>query len=169
MNSSNLVLANLPETAEHPARVAAALGAPLHLMLVLLHLDVYSVMLEPELVVASAEQTARNEAKTVAGLQDLATRLPGLTEVAESAGILSNAVEEAVAHYYPLLLMIGLSPEHDLADHWLHNQVLSVLRAKQRPLLLPATAEAPMVFLTDRTATIDEFANALLTGLSPAS
>ena len=40
MNSSILVLANLPETAEHPARVAAALGTPLHLMLVLLHLDV---------------------------------------------------------------------------------------------------------------------------------
>ena len=95
--------------------------------------------------------------------------MPGLTEVAESAGILSNAVEEAVAHYYPLLLVIGLSPEHDLADHWLHNQVLPVLRAKQRRRRLPATAEAPMVFLTDRTTTIDEFANALLTGLSPAS
>ena len=82
-------------------------------MLVLLHLDVYPVMLETELVVASTEQTARNEAETVAELRDLATRLPGLTEVtevAESAGILGNAVEVAVAHYHPLLLVMGLSP-----------------------------------------------------------
>ena len=64
--------------------------------LVLLPLDVYPVMLEPELVAASAEPTARNEAETVADLRDLATRLPGLTEVAESADILGNAVEEAV-------------------------------------------------------------------------
>ena len=35
-------------------------------------------------------------------------------------------------------------------------------------LLLPATAEVPMVDLTDRTATIAEYANAVLTGLSPA-
>ena len=110
MNSSIVVLANLPKTAKHPARVAAALGDPLHLMLVLLPLDVYPVMLEPELVVASAEPTARNEAETVAELRDLATRLPGLTEVAESAGILGDAVEEAVTHYHPLLLVMGLSP-----------------------------------------------------------
>ena len=170
MNSSILVLANLPKTAEHPARVAASLGAPLHLKLVLLPLDVYPVMLEPELVAASAEPTARNEAETVADLRDLTTRLPGLTEVAESADILGNAVEEAVAHYHPLLLVIGLSTEHDLADHWLHNQVLPLLRATQQPRRrLPATAEAPMVDLTDRTATIAEYANAVLTGLSPAS
>lgn len=127
MNSSILVLANLPEMAEPPARVAASLGAPLHLKLVLLPLNVYPVMLEPELVAASAEPTARNEAETVADLRDLATRLPGLTEVAESVGILGDAVEGAVAHYHPLLLVRGLSPEHDLADHWLHNQALPVL------------------------------------------
>ena len=110
MNSFILVLASLPETAEHPARVAAALGAPLHLMLVLHPLDVCSVMLEPGLVAASTKQTARNEAETVAELRDLATHLPGLTEVAESAGILGDAVEEAVTHYHPLLLVMGLSP-----------------------------------------------------------
>ena len=136
MNSTILVLANFPEATEHTARVAAALGAPLHLPLVLLHLDVYPVMLEPELVAASAEQTARNEAETVAGLRALARRLPGLTQVAESAGILCDAVEAAVARYHPLLLVMGLSPEHDLLDHWLHNQVQPVLRATHRPLLL---------------------------------
>ena len=119
MSSSILVLANFPEAAEHTARVAAALAAPLHLPLVLLHLDVYPVMLEPEFVAASAEQTARNEAETLAGLRALAQRLPVPTEVAESAGILCDAVESAIERYHPLLLVMGLSPEHDLLDHWL--------------------------------------------------
>ncbi|MDB5236441.1 MAG: hypothetical protein JWR44_3434 [Hymenobacter sp.] len=136
MNSTVLVLANFPEAAEHTARVAAALAAPLHLPLVLLHLDVYPVMLEAELVAASAEQMARNEAETMTTLRALARRLPGSTQVAESAGILCDAVESAVEHYHPLLLVMGLSPEHDLLDHWLHNQVLPVLRATHRPLLL---------------------------------
>ena len=139
MNSSILVLANLPEMAEHPARVAASLGAPLHLKLVLLPLNVYPVMLEPELVAASAEPTARNEAETVADLRDLATRLPGLTEVAESVGILGDAVEGAVAHYHPLLLVRGLSPEHDLADH---SQPSTACAARARPRLWICTSTA---------------------------
>ena len=143
MNSSILVLASLPEAAEHTARAAAALTAPLHLPLVLLHLDVYPVMLEPELVAASAEQTARNEAETMAGLRALAHRLPGATQVAESAGILCNAVAEAVARYQPLLLVMGLSPGHDVLDHWLHNQVLPVLQATHQPLLLVPEKYSP--------------------------
>ena len=149
MNSSILVLANFPKAAEHTARVAAALAAPLQVPLVLLHLDVYPVMLEPELVAASAEQTARSEAETVAGLRALAHRLPGAAQVAESAGILCNAVAEAVARYQPLLLVMGLSPEHDMLDHWLHNQLLPVLRATHVPVLLvpegycPATPGPP--------------------------
>ena len=136
MSSSILVLANFPEAAEHTARAAAALAAPLHLPLVLLHLDVYPVMLVPELVAASAEQTQCNEAETMDDLRALAQRLPVPTEVAESAGILCDAVESAIERYHPLLLVIGLSPEHDLLDHWLHNQVLPVLQATNQPLLL---------------------------------
>ena len=143
MNSSVLVLANLPEAAEHTARVAAALAAPLHLPLVLLHLAVYPVMLEPELVAASAEQTARNEAETMAGLRALAHRLPGAAQVAASAGILCDAVAAAVARYQPLLLVMGLRPEHDMLDHWLHNQVLPVLRATRIPVLLVPEKYSP--------------------------
>lgn len=147
MNSSLLVLANLPGTAEHTAYVAAALAAPLHLPLVLLHLDVYPVMLEPELVAAAAEQTARNEAETMDGLKALARRLPGPTQVVESAGIMADAIEAAVHHHQPLLLVMGLSAEHDLLDHLLQNQVLPVLRGAHLPLLLvpktTAKARAP--------------------------
>jgi hypothetical protein len=130
MNTNSiLVLANFADAAEATARYAAALGAPLHLRLVMLHLEVYPVMLEPELVAASAEQTQRNEAETMAGLQALARRLPGHTEVLEAAGIMSEAVADAVRQQHPLLLALGLSHEQSLLDHLLVEQVLPVLRA----------------------------------------
>lgn len=150
MNSSVLVLANFPEAAEHTARVAAALAAPLHLPLVLLHLGVYPVMLEPELVAASAEQTQRNEAQTMAGLRALAHRLPGPTQVAEAAGVLCDAVDSAVMRYHPLLLAMGLSPEHDMLDQWLHNQMLPLLRATHRPLLLVPESDSPAALVPPR-------------------
>jgi nucleotide-binding universal stress UspA family protein len=137
MNTNSiLVLANFADAAEATARYAAALGAPLHLRLVMLHLEVYPVMLEPELVAASAEQTQRNEAETMAGLQALARRLPGHTEVLEAAGIMSEAVADAVRQQHPLLLALGLSHEQSLLDHLLVEQVLPVLRATHQPLLL---------------------------------
>ena len=136
MNESILVLANYADAAEATARYAAALGAPLHLRLAMLHLGEYPVMPEPELVAASAEQTQRNEAETMTGLHALARRLPGHTEVLEAAGIMSDCVAEAVRQQHPLLLALGLSHEHSLLDRLLLDQMLPVLRATHRPLLL---------------------------------
>ena len=144
MNDSILVLANFADAAEATARYAAALGTPLHLRLAMLHLEGYPVMLEPELVAASAEQTQHNEAETMAGLQALARRLPGRPEVLEAAGIMSDAVAQAVRQQHPLLLALGLSHEQGLLDHLLVDQVLPVLRATQRPLLL-VPRDAPCV------------------------
>lgn len=136
MNNTILVLSNFADAAEGTARYAAALGAPLHLHLALLHLEVYPVMLEPELVAASAEQTQRNEAETMAGLQALARRLPGQPEVLETAGFMADGVADTVRQQQPLLLALGLSHEQSLFDRLLVEQVLPVLRATQRPLLL---------------------------------
>ena len=136
MNNTILVLSNFADAAEGTARYAAALGAPLHLRLALLHLEVYPVMLEPELVAASAEQTQRNEAETMAGLQALASRLPGQPEVLETAGFMADGVADTVRRQQPLLLALGLSHEQSLVDRLLVEQVLPVLRATQRPLLL---------------------------------
>ena len=136
MNNTILVLSNFADAAEGTARYAAALGAPLHLRLALLHLEVYPVMLEPELVAASAEQTQRNEAETMAGLQALARRLPGQPEVLETAGFMADGVADTVRQQQPLLLALGLSHEQSLFDRLLVEQVLPVLRATQRPLLL---------------------------------
>ena len=44
--------------------------------------------------------------------------------------------------HHPLLLVMGLSTEHIVLDHWLHNQLLPVLRATQQPLLLVPEAAA---------------------------
>ena len=136
MTNSILVLANFADAAEATARYAAALGAPLHLRLALLHLEVYPVLLEPELVAASAEQTQRNEAQTMAGLQALARRLPGHPAVFEATGIISDAVSSAVRQCHSLLLALGLSHEQSLLGSLLVEQVLPVLRATHRPLLL---------------------------------
>lgn len=136
MKPALLVLANFPEAAEKTARMAATLGSPMQLPLVLLHLNLLPALLEPELMAAAARQLARDEAETVAGLRALARRLPVPTEVAEAAGATADAVAAAVAQYQPLLLAMGLSPEHDLMDRLLHNQLLPVLRATHQPLLL---------------------------------
>ena len=144
MNDFILVLANFADAAEATARYAAALGAPLGLRLAMFHLEVYPVMLEPELVAASAEQTQRNEAETMAGLQDLASRLPGHPVVLETAGFMADGVAEAVRQQHALLLAMGLSHEHGLLDRLLVEQVLPVLRDTQRPLLL-VPHDAPCV------------------------
>ena len=144
MDNSILVLANFADAAEATARYAAALGAPLPLRLAMLHLDVYPVMLEPELVAASAEQTQRNEAETMVGLHALARRLPEHPEVLEATGFMADAVAKAVHQQQALLLALGLSHEQSLLDRFLLDQVLPVLRATHRPLLL-VPRDAPCV------------------------
>ena len=136
MAPSILVLANLADAAEPIARYAAALGAPLHARLTLLHLDISPVMLAPELIAAATEQTVRQETETVADLRAMAYRLPGPADVIEAPGPMGSAVAEVVRQQPPLLLVMGLRAEHNLLDSLLLNQVLPVLRDTHRPLLL---------------------------------
>lgn len=136
MNDLILVLANTAETAEPTARYTAALGAPLRLRLTLLHLDVYPVMLEPELVAASAGQIVRLEAAAIADLHALARRLPGPPEVLDHAGFMAPDVVEAVRRQQPLLLAMNLPPEASFLEGLLLEQLLPMLRDTHRPLLL---------------------------------
>lgn len=146
MNPSIVVLTNLSEAAEKTARYAAVLGAPLHAHVALLHFYHDPVMLAPELAVVAVAQPDRSYADTAAGMQALAQRLPGPADVMVSALPMPEAVAEAMRRYHPLLLAMGLSPEHDFLDELLHNQVLPILRATHHPLLLvPQAAPAPFV------------------------
>ncbi len=147
MNPSLLVLANLPEAAAHTARYAAALGQSLGLRLALLHCYLYPTLLEPALVGEVVEQLDRNEAETLAALRALASRLPVPAEVVEAGGLVEDDVAAAIRRYQPLLLVMGLGPEQGLLDELLRSQVLPVLRATGRPVLLvparpPAAAGA---------------------------
>ncbi|MFD1470734.1 class I fructose-bisphosphate aldolase [Hymenobacter caeli] len=67
MEPSIPVPANLAKSAEHTARYAAVLGAPLPARLALLHLAMYPGLLDPELVAAAAEPAVHREAETIAG------------------------------------------------------------------------------------------------------
>ena len=136
MDPAILVLVNASATAEQAARYAAVLGAPLHARLTLLNLTTYPVIMSPEMVEAEAQMTERIQAETLHALQSLARQLPVPAEVEELPGVMLDAVEVAVRQHHPLLLAMGLSAEHGLFDHLLHNQVLPVLRATHWPLLL---------------------------------
>ena len=149
MNPSIVVLANLSEAAEKAARYAAVLGAPLHARVALLHCYHDPVLLVPELAAVTAAQTDRNYAETTAEIQALAQQLPGGAAVMVSARPMADAVAEAVAQHQPLLLAMGLSPEHDFLDELLRNQVLPVLRGTHQPLLLVPEA-APAAALPRR-------------------
>ena len=146
MNPSLVVLTNLSEAAEKAAQYAAVLGAPLPAHVTLLHCYHDPVLMVPEMAVVTAAQTDRNYADSAAGIQALADRLPKPAQVMLSAQPLADAVADAVRQHQPLLLAMGLSPEHDFLDELLRNQVLPVLRATHCPLLLvPAAAPAPTV------------------------
>ena len=146
MNPCLIVLANLSEAAEKAAQYAAVLGAPVSAHLTLLHCYHDPVLMVPEMAVVTADQADRNYAESAAGLQALAHRLPGPAEVVLSVRPMADAVAEAVREHQPLLLAMGLSPEHDFLDELLRNQVLPLLRATHYPLLLvPAAAPGPLV------------------------
>ena len=136
MDPTILVLVNLSATAELAARYAAVLAAPLYAHLTLLNLWTYPVITSPELVEAEAQVAERTQAETLNALQLLARQLPVPAEVEEITGVMLDAVEAAVRRHQPMLLVMGLSAEHGLLDHLLHNQVLPVLRATHWPLLL---------------------------------
>ena len=135
MNPSLLVLADLSATAERAAQYAALLGAPLHAHLTLLHFY-HDPLLELELAGVTSADLNRNQADTTAVLRVVARRLPAPTEVVVSVEPMPETIADWVQQHHPLLLVMGLSPEHDVLDHWLHNQLLPVLRTTQRPLLL---------------------------------
>ncbi|MBF9142873.1 universal stress protein [Hymenobacter properus] len=150
MAPSILVLVNSSASAERAARYAAELGAPLGAHLTLLHLPALvaapalPVLLAPELAGAAAPTAGHERAEQLAGLQALARQLPIPATFEEATGPVCSALAAAVRQHRPQLLVLGLSPEHDLLDHLLHHQLLPTLRATHLPVLLvPEAAPAP--------------------------
>ena len=139
MDLSVLVLANPLEPAAQATRWAAALGAPLHV-----RLEVLSLCQAPAPSVLTTSGTYSNPAETPRMLEALGRQLPTPVGVTITQEPLAEAVATAVHQHHPLLLALGLSAEHTLLDHLLHNRALPALRATHRPLLLvPEDASEP--------------------------
>ena len=141
MNPSLLVLSDLSASAERAGQYAAVLGTPLHAHLTLLHFY-HDPVLELKLAGVTSADLNRSQDDTASVLRAVAGRLPAPAEVVVSVESMPETVAEWVHRHHPLLLVMGQSAEHDMLDHWLHNQVLPVLRATQRPLLLVPAAAA---------------------------
>ncbi|GAA4356429.1 hypothetical protein GCM10023185_20200 [Hymenobacter saemangeumensis] len=143
MSHSLLVLADLSEPARQAARYTAVLGAALPAQLALLHCY-HSPLLFPELVTVTTRGSIRSQVETADALRDFAQQLALPTEISVSVKPAAEAVRGAIRRHQPLLLAMGLSPEQDLLDQLLHNQLLPVLRATHYPVLLvPAAGAAP--------------------------
>ncbi|GAB3841135.1 universal stress protein [Hymenobacter jeollabukensis] len=69
-------------------------------------------------------------------MADLARQLPGTVEVAARVEDLDHGLADLLHRWYPLLLVLGLAPEHHLLDQLLLHQALPVLRDAGLPLLL---------------------------------
>ncbi|WP_170172584.1 universal stress protein [Hymenobacter rigui] len=136
-----LVLTDLSDAAERAARYAAALAAPLGAQLVLLHLF-HDPLLAPEMVTITAELAYRNQAETAAALRQLADDLPVPAEPEVTVMGLYEAVLDANRRYQPLLVVVGVSTEHDWLERLLNNQAVPVLRRLGLPLLLVPEAVA---------------------------
>ncbi len=139
MNPTILVLTDLSDTAEQTAQYAAALGAPLHAGLVLLHLYP-DYVLDPELSTVTPAQDIRDRAEIAATLREVIRRLPVPAEGEVASGAAFDSVEKVVRRCQPLLLAVGLNTEDTWLDHWLSNHLLPVLNATHRPLLLVPAA-----------------------------
>ena len=135
MIPSFVVLVDHSAAAEQAACYAAVLGAPLHVPLELV--NVYQdPTLSSELAFAPVPYFPQMQTEAEEALQALAARLPAAAEATVLAAPLPDAVQEAIARFQPLLLVMSLSPEQGLIDYLLRNHVLPVLRATHRPLLL---------------------------------
>ena len=142
MSPSLLVLADLSAPSERAVQYAALLGAPSRAELVLLHLGHDAEELrELEPVVEVFTRSNRPASVPMAALQAMLQDLPSASGIPSASILVSEeplivAVDDAVRQYHPLLLVMGLSAEHTLLEHWLHRRILPVLRATHRPLLL---------------------------------
>ena len=148
MAPSILVLANVSATSERAARYAARLGMPLHartILLNLLTLSTYPAVLAPELAEMETREANQARGERLDGLWSIARGLPDPAVVEEATGPMFDAVTTAVRQHQPLLLVMGLSAEHGLLGHLLHNHVLPVLQATHLPLLLVPEAAPPPV------------------------
>jgi nucleotide-binding universal stress UspA family protein len=135
MKPSLVVLTDFSLAAEraraYATALAVALGAELHLVHVFLPLPVEA---EYGLVVPAID--ARYVPETRRHLQQVAQALP----VPATADLLEadwyEAIEQAIQHYQPVLLVAGLTSTQGWLDEWLSNRTLPLAHETGYPVLL---------------------------------
>ncbi|RAK69994.1 universal stress protein [Hymenobacter edaphi] len=144
MKPTFVVLTDLSPGAARAAHVAALLAAAAGAELVLLHLEAEPVV-EPEfgLLPLPAHYLDQQQRDTVAALAALARSLAAPVRVQPNRGGLHDTLQLVIRRQMPLLLVLGLAPEHALIDQLLYSYALPVLRATHLPLLLVPAAGLP--------------------------
>jgi nucleotide-binding universal stress UspA family protein len=133
MAPSFVVLTDLSLPAKRAVRYAAAVAAPFHAQLNLLHIY-HELLLHPELASMTISKPFVSQPETTARLQRLAQLLPVSAEVSEVESF--TGMLTAIRRCSPLLLVMGINKESDLTDQLIEAQLLPLLRATRLPVLL---------------------------------
>ena len=133
MTSSLVVLTDFYAVTNRALSYAAALALPLRAHLVLLHVR-HNHLLAPEEY--SGTYPGWTERKTARALGQLAGQQSVPTEVDISEEFLPDAVQEAVRHHHPLLVVMGRSGADTVPAEVLTSTAMDVLRHAAHPLLV---------------------------------
>jgi nucleotide-binding universal stress UspA family protein len=133
MASPLVVLTDFYAVTNRALSYAAALAVPLKAPLVLLHAR-HEELLTP--VENGNRHALPSKRATVQALYALADDQPVSTEVLLADSYLPEAVQEAIRHYHPLLLVLGRPAGADTPVEVLVSTVMDLLRHVPYPLLL---------------------------------
>ncbi|TGE23888.1 universal stress protein [Hymenobacter aquaticus] len=136
MAPSLVVLTDFFAVSNRALSYAAQLAVPLGAPLVLLHVR-RDGLLAPEEY--HARHTRQGESQTTHALQHLAAEQPVPTEVDISDSFLPDAVQQAVRHHHPLLLVLGRPGSATTPQEVITSTAMDLLRNAPYPLLVVPT------------------------------
>jgi nucleotide-binding universal stress UspA family protein len=136
MTSSLVVLTDFFAVSNRALSYAAGLAVPLNAHLVLLHVR-HDGLLSPE--EHHPQHTRRGERQTAHALHALASQQPVPTKVDISEEFLPDAVQQAVRHHHPLLLVLGRPGLATAPQEIIVSVAMDLLRRAPYPLLVVPT------------------------------
>ncbi|WP_210521575.1 universal stress protein [Hymenobacter terricola] len=131
-----LVIADLSPCSQQAVAYAAALAAPLGGQLVLLNLETAPILSADSGLVVIPQEYYDQQQANVGTLQQLAAQLPVPAVVESRDGMLFAILSDAIRRWQPQVLVLGLTPEHNVLEKLLANEVLPALRDTGLPVLL---------------------------------
>ncbi|GAB3242432.1 hypothetical protein GCM10027346_38670 [Hymenobacter seoulensis] len=136
MATSLVVLTDFFAVSNRALSYAAGLAVPLKAALVLLHVRRDGLLAPDEY---HSLHSRRGERKTTHALQHLAEEQPVPTEVDISDDYLPDAVQAAVRHHHPLMLVLGRPGSATTPQEVVTSTAMDLLRHAPHPLLVVPT------------------------------